>query len=817
MSYFKGLKLTKLGETLLANINGNLNETLTFTSGEIGAGIINNDDEIRFLTTLKEKWKDLDIISIEKDEKDETIVKLELQFSNIDLKEAKIFREIGIYAKGNNGEPVLFAYSNAGENYDYIPLPQDNPQNFTIQINLKITSNSKIDAIINMAGFVTIGKMIEYLKNKLTQIPTIAELQSRKNLKIGDIVEVLGYYSAGDGAGHKRIISNEDDGSGVQLNNGLWANIVHNGEVNVSWFGAKGDGITDDSDVLNKIIEYCKNNNTNDIKFNSNKFYLLNKTIYINDLRSDFKQKRLTFDMNTKDYREGCIVANTGAEVFKFTNCNCVDINLCVLSTKHSDYNSINFVIPENERKGCSIVFSTGRKNKNGIEGSAHTFNFNIACYLEDNPSINKGLGTIAIYNDTCEVSNYNLKNGVANTWCVLTRNDYLGKYPENTYKKSCKDHWITSKIVGIYKNGQVFFIDNIDNFYFNGYAYGSSSKSEDNSSFIYLHGSLQNFYIQTDIEHISYCIRGKQLNYGELKVIGINIHSLIKLKQLLNVNVVENTYFIKNSNVIYEPYDNSDSYVTNFNLYLGNISHLNPKKIISATKQTNFNVFSPNREINYTDVIKYLENETTKEKAPIKIHTDRGVYDEKNRVSFQYHFGVPTGEFQLKAPGSLFINSAANSSIDGKGILYYYRGNGKYSTIGQQGYRTIADANVTTPNFIGELAIENGKLIIATGINRGEWSNRPTPATLNTVYHTEKMKQEGVYNDFITYMDEKTLYDKQQRNLEKERQLAYQEALKENPNLTYEEFMSLQPMTLNLIEEPQPSARLQEFMDKYL
>ena len=207
MSYFKGLKLTKLGETLLANINGNLNETLTFTSGEIGAGIINSDDEIRFLTTLKEKWKDLDIISIEKDEKDETIVKLELQFSNIDLKEAKIFREIGIYAKGNNGEPVLFAYSNAGENYDYIPLPQDNPQNFTIQINLKITSNSKIDAIINMAGFVTIGKMIEYLKNKLTQISTIAELQSRKNLKVGDIVEVLGYYSAGDGAGHKRIIA----------------------------------------------------------------------------------------------------------------------------------------------------------------------------------------------------------------------------------------------------------------------------------------------------------------------------------------------------------------------------------------------------------------------------------------------------------------------------------------------------------------------------------------------------------------------------------------------------------------------------------
>ena len=87
----------------------------------------------------------------------------------------------------------------------------------------------------------------------------------------------------------------------------------------------------------------------------------------------------------------------------------------------------------------------------------------------------------------------------------------------------------------------------------------------------------------------------------------------------------------------------------------------------------------------------------------------------------------------------------------------------------------------------------------------------------INTLYHGEKMKQEGVYNDYISYMDEKIVYDKQQRKIKEQRQIAYQEMLKENPNLTYEEFMSLQPMTLNLIEEPQPSARLQEFMDKYL
>ena len=80
-----------------------------------------------------------------------------------------------------------------------------------------------------------------------------------------------------------------------------------------------------------------------------------------------------------------------------------------------------------------------------------------------------------------------------------------------------------------------------------------------------------------------------------------------------------------------------------------------------------------------------------------------------------------------------------------------------------------------------------------------------------------EKMKQEGVYSDYISYMDEKTLYDKQQRKLEQDRQLAYEEVLKENPDLTYEEFMSVQPMILNLVEEPQPSEALKRFMEKYL
>ncbi|MGL5717810.1 MAG: hypothetical protein ACRCX2_32715 [Paraclostridium sp.] len=95
-------------------------------------------------------------------------------------------------------------------------------------------------------------------ENKFT-VDTIDDLKSRNYLTLGDIVYLNGYYTAGDGAHHERKIEGADDGSGVQLANGLWANIVHSSEVNVSWFGAKGDRMIDDAIPVQKAIDYLKN------------------------------------------------------------------------------------------------------------------------------------------------------------------------------------------------------------------------------------------------------------------------------------------------------------------------------------------------------------------------------------------------------------------------------------------------------------------------------------------------------------------------------------------------------------------------------
>lgn len=183
MSYFPGLKLTKAGEQLLAKVNGNLNETINFKRAELGSGVINTDDEIRFLTMLKEKWKDVNISDCKIVGTDKTQVQIELQFDNAGISSNKIFRELGIYAAANDGEEILFAYSNAKENFDYIPVAIDNPQSFVINILITITSNTKVDAQIDLNSYVTLRKLQEELDKKLNKGEVSNEYNTAKKIE----------------------------------------------------------------------------------------------------------------------------------------------------------------------------------------------------------------------------------------------------------------------------------------------------------------------------------------------------------------------------------------------------------------------------------------------------------------------------------------------------------------------------------------------------------------------------------------------------------------------------------------------------------
>ena len=169
MSYFEGLKLTKKGEQLQAKINGNLSETLTFTKAKLGSGSITSNDEIRFLTDVKEEWGTANVASCKIQGDENNIVAIELQFSNAGLRENKIFREIGLYARGNEGDEILYAYANAGDKYDYIPLMKDSPHSFVIVIYFYITSGTKVDANIDLHSYITLQEFNEGMNKKVNK------------------------------------------------------------------------------------------------------------------------------------------------------------------------------------------------------------------------------------------------------------------------------------------------------------------------------------------------------------------------------------------------------------------------------------------------------------------------------------------------------------------------------------------------------------------------------------------------------------------------------------------------------------------------
>lgn len=131
-----------------------------------------------------------------------------------------------------------------------------------------------------MARDKSIPSNIVLAKEKF-KYDTIQDMVNDITLKVGMVVDINGYYKPDDGATHKRVIADTDDGSGVQLRNGKWANIVHNGEVNVSWFGAKGDGVSDDSTIIQNIITYLfKTYKKGILNFDKGKTYLIGNVIY---------------------------------------------------------------------------------------------------------------------------------------------------------------------------------------------------------------------------------------------------------------------------------------------------------------------------------------------------------------------------------------------------------------------------------------------------------------------------------------------------------------------------------------------------------
>ena len=138
--------------------------------------------------------------------------------------------------------------------------------NYFENLDVQTEINNKLD---KMAQDGTLQNIItEFLKlNTLVTFNTVNDLKNSINLVENSFARTLGFYEINDGGmaiykikkADENIIANEMNIISI-LNTDLVAVLIAN-NVNVLQFGAKADGITDDTNVLQYASNYAETNN----------------------------------------------------------------------------------------------------------------------------------------------------------------------------------------------------------------------------------------------------------------------------------------------------------------------------------------------------------------------------------------------------------------------------------------------------------------------------------------------------------------------------------------------------------------------------
>lgn len=159
MAKFANLTFTSQGTQMLVQAQNS--HTLTFTCGKLGSGVLADTDDISKFTDLKSPKMTLPIVSVDDSNKEKLV--LTFDTSNTELEEGFVSREIGIFAKLDNGSETLYAYSNAGNNYDYIPSKDTPSDENRLVVNLVVSSSANISVQIDKSIVYTHKSDVEQM------------------------------------------------------------------------------------------------------------------------------------------------------------------------------------------------------------------------------------------------------------------------------------------------------------------------------------------------------------------------------------------------------------------------------------------------------------------------------------------------------------------------------------------------------------------------------------------------------------------------------------------------------------------------------
>ena len=145
MANFQKMKLTNKGLELLASVQGGA-DNLTFTKTALGNGIL-SDTPISKLTALVSPKVEIPIT--EGKHIGVGTYQIAAFFSNKEITVGFWWREVGVFAKGNDGKEILYCYANAGDAGDYIPVGSDERVEKYIYQSLAIGNADNVTVEIN--------------------------------------------------------------------------------------------------------------------------------------------------------------------------------------------------------------------------------------------------------------------------------------------------------------------------------------------------------------------------------------------------------------------------------------------------------------------------------------------------------------------------------------------------------------------------------------------------------------------------------------------------------------------------------------------
>lgn len=241
--------------------------------------------------------------------------------------------------------------------------------NYFDNLDVQEEINNKLDQMVQNGTFQVI--IDQFLKiNSVLTFTNVEEMKNSDNLIVGSSARTMGYYTLNDGGGSLyRIIENNNlanDSSYILLNNGLVAElIIEDVTISPEQFGCYGNGVNDDTDNLQKCIDYAIANKLNIVFL---KQYLVTPKLRDDNTRvcltvyRDSSDNSHMYDTNIEFYfkRESCIFTNDTS------NCTLLRFNI-------SNISFVNAFLKGTINKTILIEFSKiNQLDENEIQWTCH-------------------------------------------------------------------------------------------------------------------------------------------------------------------------------------------------------------------------------------------------------------------------------------------------------------------------------------------------------------------------------------------------------------------------------------------------------------